>query len=470
MDQAWVCPSCARRVPPQVAKCRCGFQQSGGLDALDPAVDADAPAGSGARSALVAIGFVVLAALAFPTVRGMLTPAAAEPAAVTARSTQSLLPAGDSASAPPGRVAPVRDSEIAPVPDSAAAPARDVQIAPASASGMTPASAIVPAPAGARSLEDIVSQVVPAVAAITAGSSRGTGFFIAPDKVLTNAHVVDGHSSVRLQVGKASYTARVAVTSTGADLALLEVYSANPAQPTLRLGSLATARVGQEVIAVGSAMGVLSNTVTRGIVSAVRKVGSVTLIQTDAAINPGNSGGPLVDRDGVVIGVNSMVSRGAEGLAFAVAIDHATPLLNGRVEAAAQTPLSALNAAMSGRPENEQARDQGEAAYAKALEWAAREAASIDDYWGRYATSCVSASVRSGDRPWFSVFEPDGVTLGNRSNIDCRGWLDAVTADARPVRTEVARATEAARRSGVYPGAMRDLRRRHRMEWSGWEK
>jgi hypothetical protein len=308
------------------------------------------------------------------------------------------------------------------------------------------------------------------VAAITAGSSRGTGFFIAPDKVLTNAHVVEGHSSVRLQVGKASYTARVAMTSTGADLAILEVDHANPAQPTLRLGSLARTRVGQEVIAVGSAMGVLSNTVTRGIVSAVRQVGSVTLIQTDAAINPGNSGGPLLDRDGVVVGVNSLVSRGAEGLAFAVAIDHATPLLNGRVEAAAQTPLSALNSAMSGRPENEQARDQGEAAYARAIEGAARESASIDDYWSRYATSCVSASMPSGDRPWFSVFEPNGVTLGRRSNIDCRGWLDEVTAAARPVRTEVARATEAARRSGVNPGAMRDLRRRHRMEWSGWEK
>ena len=59
-------------------------------------------------------------------------------------------------------------------------------------------------------------------------------------------------------------------------------------------------------MAIGSALGVLQNTVTRGIVSGVRQAGSVTLIQTDAAINPGNSGGPLVDRAGNVIGINTM--------------------------------------------------------------------------------------------------------------------------------------------------------------------
>ena len=76
----------------------------------------------------------------------------------------------------------------------------------------------------------------------------------------------------------------------------------------------------------------LSNTVTRGIVSAIRDVGTVTLIQTDAAINPGNSGGPLVDRNGVVIGINSLAvaAREGQGIGFAVAIDHATPLLNGQ--------------------------------------------------------------------------------------------------------------------------------------------
>ena len=75
---------------------------------------------------------------------------------------------------------------------------------------------------------------------------------------------------------------------------------------------------GQEVIALGTPLG-LQNTVTRGIVSAVREVGGVTLVQTDAAINPGNSGGPLLDRTGAVIGITTMGMRSAvaQGLSFA---------------------------------------------------------------------------------------------------------------------------------------------------------
>src|SRR6185369_13885138 len=115
----------------------------------------------------------------------------------------------------------------------------------------------------------------------------------------------------------ATYNARVQTVSTGSDLALLQVYGANPNQPVLTMGSVAHARVGEEVIAVGSALGVLSNTVTRGIVSALRQVGQVTLIQTDAAINPGNSGGPLVDRSGLVIGINSMAIQAQAGQGLA---------------------------------------------------------------------------------------------------------------------------------------------------------
>ena len=90
----------------------------------------------------------------------------------------------------------------------------------------------------------------------------------------------------------------------------------------LPLGQVASVRTGQEVIAIGSALG-LQNTVTRGIVSARRQAGRVVLLQTDAAINRGNSGGPLLDRNGVVLGVTTLKMGGqAEGLGFAVAADH----------------------------------------------------------------------------------------------------------------------------------------------------
>ncbi len=295
----------------------------------------------------------------------------------------------------------------------------------------------------------------------------------ATTRVLTNAHVVEGQTSVRLQVGEATYTARVTIVAQGSDLAMLQVYNPDPKQATLRLGSVSTARVGEEVIAVGSALGVLSNTVTRGIVSAIRDVGTVRLIQTDAAINPGNSGGPLVDRSGVVIGINSLAvaAREGQGIGFAVAIDHATPLLSGQGSTAtAQTPLTALNQAMGGARDGDQQRTKGEQAYTQALAWAAQNSQQIDDYWSRYASSCVRSAARSGDRAWFAVFESNGVDLNVTPNVNCQSWLDTIRTNAGPIKATIDQAAEVARRSGVYPGVMRDLRRRHRLDWSGWER
>ena len=323
------------------------------------------------------------------------------------------------------------------------------------------------------SLEDVVSRVIPAVVSITAGSSRGTGFYIRPEYVLTNIHVVNGQSSVEVISGAAKRTARVMSTSPGADLAVLQVYGPDPQQATLPLGSAHGLRVGQEVIAVGSALGVLSNTVTRGIVSAMRTTGDVTLIQTDAAINPGNSGGPLVDRAGRVIGINTLkVGRGAESIGFAVAIDHARDLLSGNARASAPAPVAGLNTMLrSGGPsQGEQQREQGEQQYAAVMQWAARGADQIDGFWARYARACVANARRAGDRDWFAVYEPNGLTISAHSEYDCQQFLDTLSRNAQQIRAEVDKATESARRAGVYPGVLRDLRRRHRMDWSGWDR
>ena len=368
-------------------------------------------------------------------------------------------------SAAPTVAAPVAETVAAPA---APAPSADVSRPALDVAASAPA---VAAPA-ATSFEDVVARTLPAVVSIQAGQGRGTGFFVRPDSVLTNAHVVEGQSSVQLQIGDKKYAARVASVSKGSDLALLQVYNANPAQPTLRLGAVSDVRVGQEVIAIGSALGVLSNTVTRGIVSAVRQAGSVTLLQTDAAINPGNSGGPLVDRNGIVIGVNSMgiARQVGEGLAFAVAIDHAGPLLNGQAPASAGiTPLEGLNRAMAGpSTQGDQMRQSGEVAYRKTLQWAAGNAEQLDNYWNRYAKSCVTTATRSGAHEWFAVYEPNGVRLANVSEYDCSGWLASVRSNAATIRDELVKAGEAARRNGVFPGVTRDLRRQHKLDWTGW--
>ena len=323
-------------------------------------------------------------------------------------------------------------------------------------------------------LEDLIAQTLPAVVSIQAGQGRGTGFFVNRDTVLTNAHVVGAQSSVQLAVEGRTYSASVASVSTSTDLAVLRVNNASVNQRSLNLGTANGVRPGQEVIAIGSALGVLSNTVTRGIVSAVRQAGSVALLQTDAAINPGNSGGPLIDRSGVVIGVNSMriaAAQGGEGIAFAVAIDHAVELLGGQGSATTATPLQGLNRLMSGGATPGDAnRAQADEAYDRALVEATRRGDAIDTFWDSYADSCVATAARAGDRAWFAAYEPDGVQLAASSGYDCEAWLARVREEADRVRATVIDANEAARRLGVYPGVMRDIRREHRMEWSGWDR
>ena len=450
---SWVCPSCGRRVPRQVAECRCGVAQADlPPDPPSATVEEEPPSG-GSKAPLFVLGGILAGLLIALPLRSQFTTASPSPTAAP-----STTPAARVQEAVPeaGGDATPRYVDLPAV--SGPAPAGAV---PAAASG---------SPAGAASLEDVVSRVVPAVASIVTSAGRGSGFFVRSDTVLTNAHVVNGQTSVRLWVNGKEHAARVTNVSAAADLAVLQVPDSSPDQATLTLGSVNNARVGEEVVAVGLALGSLSNTVTRGIVSAVRRVGDVTLIQTDAAINPGNSGGPLVNRAGEVLGINSIGVRGGEGLAFAIAADHASQLLRGQTLVSSNTPLSALNQAMSSQSEGDQLRASGERDYGSALQQIARNADQLDSYWSRYSATCVASSSSAGDRPWFAVMDPNGVHVNGGSEYDCGTWVRTLQQNAAAVRSQMAQATEAARRSGVYPGTIRDLRRRFRLDWDGWER
>lgn len=167
--------------------------------------------------------------------------------------------------------------------------------------------------------QEIAAAAIPATVTVLGNAGSGSGFHIGQGMIITNHHVVDGNASLDIIThdDRNYRVAGVYAFDIAFDIAILSV--PNLDIPTLSF-SAEEVQVGEDVVAVGSPLGILGSTVTSGIISARRDAPdlfSSPLLQTTASLNPGSSGGPLLNSKGLVIGVNTFKADG-EGLNFAV--------------------------------------------------------------------------------------------------------------------------------------------------------
>jgi putative serine protease PepD len=242
---------------------------------------------------------------------------------------------------------------------------------------ITGTSPVSDLPAG--SVEQVAQRVTPSVVQLRVRgpqiAAEGSGVVLSADGlILTNNHVVepaasgDGTIVAVLHDGR-SVPIQIVGRAPSFDLAVVRAQNVSNLNP-VQLGSSSSVRVGQEVVAIGSPLG-LSGTVTSGIISALERPvraggegsGQDTVLdalQTDAAINPGNSGGPLTDMQGRVIGINSAIASlgagngqvGSIGLGFAIPIDQARRIANELVHTGHATQAILGVTVPAGRPED----------------------------------------------------------------------------------------------------------------------
>lgn len=238
-----------------------------------------------------------------------------------------------------------------------------------------------PAGSGPRTIESEESTVIrvvqkarPAVVNISVTAQVATPFGLFPREgqgsgvivrsdglVLTNNHVIQDAQEINVTLlSGQTLRGRVLGADRFSDIAVVKVESPRPL-PAITLGTSNSLQVGQMAIAIGNPFG-LGSTVTVGVVSALNRSIQASpdfivenLVQTDAAINPGNSGGALLDSSGRLIGINTAIIQGAQGIGFAIPIDHASLIME-QIVKQGRVVRPALGVQMVGQVDPETAR------------------------------------------------------------------------------------------------------------------
>ncbi len=292
------------------------------------------------------------------------------------------------------------------------------------------------------SISDIASKVSKSVVSIvtstkvmnffgesTDSAAAGTGMIVTSDGyVLTNKHVINGADKVTVILDDGTTYEKVKVVATDPlnDVAFLKIEDASDL-PAVTLGDSKTINVGQQVIAIGNALGEYQNTVTSGIISGTGR--SVTasdstgrntetlsdMIQTDAAINSGNSGGPLVNAAGEVIGINTATSSSAENMGFAI-------------------PISSVKGMLSQLTETGKAERTYIGVYSVEITSEAAKAYDLPVTSGAYlySPSAYSAIVKGGPASKAGLKDKDIVTKVNGVAVGSAGSLANLIGEYKP--------------------------------------
>jgi S1-C subfamily serine protease len=460
-----ICPSCGRRVPRSVAKCRCGAELAVAAE-TPPGDDSDATPSPSTSPLTLVVGALLCVALGAGGY-WILAPAPAATAAEKAEEEEPEAIESDEPDAPAPASAERRAWDAAALAAPRETDAAATPIAPAANPG--------PADAAGFSLEEMVDGAMPAIVTVETSSGRGSAFFVQHDTLITNVHVVQNDAYVTLRRMDGTTTnARVQNKAPTFDIAVLKVANAAPTQRYLPLGSQNQLKPGQEVIVIGSALGTLQNSVSRGVVSGLRRSGGVTLVQTDAAANPGNSGGPMLDKNGRVVGVTTAGYREAQGVNFAVSVDHVKDILDGR-QANLGTTQRGLSDIKPMRPgaadeqsESDRRQEQGTEDFTARIASAARVADQIDDLWRRFRQVCYKTPITGNyDREWFAIFVPHAVP--GDAAAGCVDYYKGMQPEMQRFKGYMRTSVENARRANVLPGTVRDTLRSKRLQFD-WDR